>query len=124
MVHIPQCRNYLDFDVKRLWFKSQVKRLRQQANRRYGSLRLIIRRQHVFEDAYHQLRLRNADEMRGKLHVSFRHEEGIDAGALSREFFSILVAKEIFNPNYALFTQQRMDAHFSRICTAVLILII
>jgi E3 ubiquitin-protein ligase HUWE1 len=41
--------------------------------------------------------------MRGKLHVSFRHEEGVDAGGLSREFFSIL-AKEMFNPNYALFT--------------------
>jgi E3 ubiquitin-protein ligase HUWE1 len=103
MVQVPQCRNFLDFDVKRLWFKSQVKRLRQQANRRYGSLKLNIRRQNVFEDAYHQLRLRNADEMRGKLHVSFRHEEGVDAGGLSREFFSIL-AKEMFNPNYALFT--------------------
>jgi hypothetical protein len=103
MVQVPQCRNFLEFDVKRLWFKGQVKKLRQQANRRYGSLRLNIRRQSVFEDAYHQLRLRNADEMRGKLHVSFRHEEGVDAGGLSREFFSIL-AKEIFNPNYALFT--------------------
>lgn len=57
----------------------------------------------MFEDAYHQLRIRNADEMRGRLHITFRNEEGVDAGGLSREFFGIL-AKEIFNPNYALFT--------------------
>jgi E3 ubiquitin-protein ligase HUWE1 len=41
--------------------------------------------------------------MRGRLHITFRSEEGVDAGGLSREFFAIL-AKEIFNPNYALFT--------------------
>ena len=103
MVQVSRCRVMLDFDVKRHWFKTQVRRLRQHASRRHGSLRLSIRRKYVFEDAYHQLRLRNADEMRGRLHITFRNEEGVDAGGLSREFFGIL-AKEIFNPNYALFT--------------------
>jgi E3 ubiquitin-protein ligase HUWE1 len=103
LVQVPRCRVLLDFDVKRQWFKSQVRRLRQQASRRHGSLRLHIRRKSVFEDAYHQLQPRNADEMRGRLHVTFRNEEGVDAGGLSREFFGIL-AKEMFNPNYALFT--------------------
>ena len=87
MVQVPQCRLFLDFDVKRLWFKTQVRRLRQHASRRHGSLRLNIRRKHVFEDAYHQLRLRTADEMRGRLHFTFRNEEGVNAGGLSREFF-------------------------------------
>mmetsp|Transcript_9044 Transcript_9044/g.11092 ORF Transcript_9044/g.11092 Transcript_9044/m.11092 type:complete len:4662 (-) Transcript_9044:66-14051(-) len=103
MVQVPQCRPFLDFDVKRQWFKTQVRRLRQHASRRHGSLRLSIRRKHVFEDAFHQLRLRNAEEMRGRLHITFKNEEGVDAGGLSREFFGIL-AKEMFNPNYALFT--------------------
>jgi E3 ubiquitin-protein ligase HUWE1 len=103
LVLVPRCRGLLDFDVKRQWFKAQVRRLRHQASRRHGSLRLHIRRKHVFEDAYHQLQPRNADEMRGRLHVTFRNEEGVDAGGLSREFFGIL-AKEMFNPNYALFT--------------------
>ena len=103
MVHVNQCRPFLDFDVKRQWFKTQLRRQRQQSNRRYGTLRLNIRRKHVFEDTYHQLRLRNADEMKGRLHITFRNEEGVDAGGLSREFFGIL-AKDMFNPNYALFT--------------------
>ena len=103
LVQVPRCRAVLDFDVKRQWFKTQVRRLRQHASRRHGNIRLHINRKTVFEEAYHQLRLRNADEMRGRLHITFRDEEGIDAGGLSREFFAIL-AKEMFNPNYALFT--------------------
>jgi E3 ubiquitin-protein ligase HUWE1 len=35
--------------------------------------------------------------------VNFQGEEGIDAGGVSREWFQML-AREIFNPNYALFT--------------------
>jgi len=103
MVQVPRCTSFLDFDVKRHWFKQQVRKLRSQASRRHGNLRLSIRRQYVFEDAYRQLRMRNADEMRGRLHITFANEEGVDAGGLSREFFGIL-AKEMFNPNYALFT--------------------
>jgi E3 ubiquitin-protein ligase HUWE1 len=103
LVQVPRCRVFLDFDVKQHWFKSQMRRLRLHASRRHGSLRLSVRRKHVFEEAYHQLRLRNADEIRGRLHITFRNEEGVDAGGLSREFFGIL-AKEIFNRNYALFT--------------------
>jgi len=37
------------------------------------------------------------------LHITIVEEEGVDAGGLSREFFEIL-AKEMFNPNFALFT--------------------
>jgi len=103
MAIVPGCRPFLDFDVKRQWFRTCLRRLRQHASRRHGSLRLHIRRKHVFEDAYHQLTVRNAEEMRGRLSITFRDEEGVDAGGLSREFFAIL-AKEMFNPNYALFT--------------------
>jgi hypothetical protein len=53
-------------------------------------------------DSYYQLRTRSAAEMRGKLSVQFTGEEGVDAGGLVREWFGIL-AREIFNPNYALF---------------------
>lgn len=102
MIKIPKCRLFLDFDVKRAWFKSQLRRVKQQASRRHGSLRLSLRRKHVFEDSFHAFTHRNADELRGRLHVTFQDEDGVDAGGLSREFFAIL-AREMFNPNYALF---------------------
>jgi hypothetical protein len=94
LIQLPQCRRHLDFDVKRHWFKTQVRRLRQQANRRYGSLRLVVRRSNVFADSYHQLRLRNSDEMRGRLHVTFRNEAGVDAGG---EYKIPFIAKLIYD---------------------------
>merc|ERR1719456_1327491 len=54
-------------------------------------------------DSYYQLHMRSGDEMRGKLNINFVQEEGMDAGGVAREWFKIL-AMEIFNPNYALFT--------------------
>ena len=36
------------------------------------------------------------------MHVEFNGEEGMDAGGLTREWFTI-IAKEIFNRDYALF---------------------
>ena len=67
MVKMPQCRSFLDFDVKRSWFKTQLRRLRQQANRRHGSFRLNLRRKYVFEDSFHAFVHRNADELRGRV---------------------------------------------------------
>ncbi|KAG5177046.1 hypothetical protein JKP88DRAFT_202624 [Tribonema minus] len=102
MVRDPRCRQHLDFANKRAYFRAQLRRLRQQSTRRYGSLRLSVPRAQVFEYSFHQLRIRTAEEMRGRLHITFDGEEGIDAGGLTREWYSIL-AREIFNADYALF---------------------
>lgn len=97
---IGYLQRVLDFDNKRTIFRHQIRKL--TGGRHRGSLRLLVRRSHVFEDSYHQMRSRSTDEMRGKLHIEFADEPGMDAGGLSREWFSVL-SKEIFNPNYALF---------------------
>ncbi|CAN0465592.1 unnamed protein product, partial [Ectocarpus sp. 8 AP-2014] len=92
-------------------FRSQLRRLRQHSTRRYGSLRLTVPRSQVFEYSFHQLRVRNAEEMRGRLHITFQNEDGIDAGGLTREWYSIL-ARDIFNQNYALFIAAADGATF------------
>jgi len=101
---VPRCRHLLHFDVKRAFFKSKIKKLRS-ANplARNHSLRLDVRRQFVFEDSFNKLRYKPADELRKRLAVSFVNEEGLDAGGVTREWYTVL-AREIFNPNYALFT--------------------
>jgi len=63
-----------------------------------------VRRGEIFMDSYHQLRKKSGEEMRAKIQVQFQGEEGIDAGGVGKEWYSAL-AKEIFNPNYALFVQ-------------------
>ena len=97
--HMPQC---LDFDNKRAYFRSQLRSRRMES--RYETIRLRVRRSEIFMDSYHQLRNRTGEEMRAKIQVQFQGEEGIDAGGVGKEWYGAL-AKEIFNPNYALFVQ-------------------
>lgn len=51
---------------------------------------------------------RSPEELRGRMTVQFQGEEGIDAGGLTREWYDIL-AKEIFNADYALFINTAQD---------------
>lgn len=69
-----------------------------------------MRRQHVFEDSFHQLRSRAPVELRCKLSVQFSGEEGIDAGGLTREWYQVM-AREMFNPNLALFLSVPEGVH-------------
>jgi len=41
--------------------------------------------------------------LRGRLHVRFEGEEGVDAGGLTREWYHV-ISREMFNQDYALFT--------------------
>ncbi|KAJ3224220.1 hypothetical protein HK099_000081 [Clydaea vesicula] len=97
----------LEFDNKRTYFNQQ---LHKRPNREhYGTLQINVRRQYVFEDSYHQLQGRSGKEIKyGKLSVRFYDEEGVDAGGVTREWFSVL-ARQMFNPDYALFKPSAVD---------------
>lgn len=88
----------LEFDNKRNWFTQQ---LRKKPSREVGgTIHLTVRRSNVFGDSYRALQRKTGDGMKyGKLSVKFHEEEGVDAGGVTREWYSIL-AREIFNPNY------------------------
>ena len=110
LARISQLRSYLVFDNKRSYFYSQLKK-RKLPRGAVRSLHLQIRRDSLFEDSFHQLRFRTPDEMKGRLVISFHDEEGIDAGGLTREWYMIL-SREIFNPNYCLFTRGQDGSTF------------
>jgi E3 ubiquitin-protein ligase HUWE1 len=94
----------LEFDNKRNWFFQKLKRKKDQAVA-VGSLPLNIRRQYVFEDSFHALQRRTGDEIKyGKLNVKFYNEDGVDAGGVTREWYSVL-AQQIFDPNFGEFHQ-------------------
>ncbi|KAI9282595.1 hypothetical protein BY458DRAFT_552211 [Sporodiniella umbellata] len=98
----------LEFDNKRNYFVQQVHK-RTTPRENYAVLQLNVRRQYVFEDSYHQLQGRTGDEIKyGKLSVRFYDEEGLDAGGVTREWFSVL-ARQMFDPNYALFITSAAD---------------
>ncbi|OTF71675.1 E3 ubiquitin-protein ligase HUWE1-like protein, partial [Euroglyphus maynei] len=96
----------LDFDVKRRYFRQELDRLDQGTRR--DDLPVHIRREHVFEDSYRELNRRTASDWKNRFYIVFEGEEGQDAGGLLREWYTI-ISREIFNPNYALFTTSPGD---------------
>ncbi|KAJ3152974.1 hypothetical protein HDU86_005429 [Geranomyces michiganensis] len=97
----------LEFDNKRTYFNLQLHK--RTTRDHYGTLQINVRRQYVFEDSYHQLQGRSGDEIKfSKLSVRFYEEEGVDAGGVTREWFSVL-ARQMFNPDYALFRPSAVD---------------
>ncbi|UZJ54316.1 hypothetical protein CBS101457_003636 [Exobasidium rhododendri] len=103
LVHNPKV---LDFDNKRNYFTQQLHKGRKE---HYTPLQLSVRREHVFADSFMRLQRHTGPEIKhGKLNVRFWHEEGIDAGGVTREWFSIL-ARAMFNPDYALFAPCAAD---------------
>lgn len=101
----------LEFDNKRNYFSRSVhSRAGQGSNRpSYPSLQLAVRREHVFHDSFKSLYFKTGDEMKfGKLNIRFHGEEGVDAGGVTREWFQVL-ARQMFDPNYVLFTPVSSD---------------
>ena len=104
VVAVRDCRAFLDFHNKVAFFRSQLRAYNTSRGGSSSSMGVSLRlnRRSVFDDSYAQLAAAPADALRGRLDVRFRGEEGVDAGGLTREWFEIL-ARDMFNPNYALF---------------------
>jgi len=98
----------LEFDNKRTWFTQQLHKKPKTA-RHVGTISLQLRRDHVFDDTYSQFLGRSGDEIKyGKLNIRFTGEEGVDAGGVTREWYTVL-ARSMFNPDYALFINKSAD---------------
>ncbi|XP_071445079.1 E3 ubiquitin-protein ligase HUWE1 isoform X2 [Hetaerina americana] len=96
----------LDFDVKRRYFRAELERLDDGMRRE--ELAVHVRRSSVFEDSFRELHRRGADEWKNRFYIVFEGEEGQDAGGLLREWY-VIISRDIFNPNYALFTTSPGD---------------
>lgn len=96
----------LDFDVKRRYFRQELERLDDGSRRE--DLAVHVRREQVFEDSFRELYRRSPEDWKNRFYIVFEGEEGQDAGGLLREWYTI-ISREIFNPNYALFTTSPGD---------------
>ncbi|KAK5112118.1 hypothetical protein LTR62_004461 [Meristemomyces frigidus] len=98
----------LEFDNKRTYFSRKLHN-RGEARVPHASLQLNVRREQVFLDSFKNLNHKRPEEIKyGKLNIRFHGEEGIDAGGVSREWFGAM-ARQMFNPDYALFTPVASD---------------
>lgn len=83
------------------WKLSQFRYL-CQSNALPSHIKITISRLTLFENSYHQVMRLPAYELRRRLYIIFRGEEGLDYGGVSREWF-FLVSHEVLNPMYCLF---------------------
>ncbi|XP_062613683.1 E3 ubiquitin-protein ligase HECW2-like [Saccostrea cucullata] len=106
-VHAPYKR---DFQAK---LRSFYRKLESKG---YGQgpskLKLMVRRDHVLEDAFNKIMGTTKKELlkKSKLYITFVGEEGLDYGGPSREFF-FLLSRELFNPYYGLFEYSANDTY-------------
>ncbi|XP_059637615.1 E3 ubiquitin-protein ligase UPL2-like [Cornus florida] len=105
MLKVPR---FIDFDNKRAHFRSKIK---HQHDHHHSPLRISVRRNYILEDSYNQLRMRSAQDLKGRLTVHFQGEEGIDAGGLTREWYQSL-SKVIFDKGALLFTTVGNESTF------------
>ncbi|XP_075511798.1 LOW QUALITY PROTEIN: E3 ubiquitin-protein ligase UPL2-like [Primulina tabacum] len=105
MLKVPR---FIDFDNKRSHFRSKIK---HQHDHHHSPLRISVRRAYILEDSYNQLRMRSAQDLKGRLTVHFQGEEGIDAGGLTREWYQLL-SRVIFDKGALLFTTVGNESTF------------
>lgn len=96
----------LDFDVKRRFFRQELEQADEGIRR--DDLQVHLRRDQVFENSYRELHRRSTEEWKSRFYIVFEGEEGQDAGGLLREWY-LIMSREMFNPNYALFTTSPGD---------------
>jgi len=66
---------------------------------------LEVEREHILDDTFDAIKETDASELRKKLRVAFKDEEGLDAGGVAKEFFQ-LVSEELFDVSSGMWTDR------------------
>ncbi|XP_062615096.1 E3 ubiquitin-protein ligase SMURF2-like [Saccostrea cucullata] len=75
-----------------------------------GHCRMEVSREEIFEDSYRTVMKLRAKDLRKRLMVKFKREEGLDYGGVAREWLYLL-SHEMLNPYYGLFQYARDDIY-------------
>lgn len=107
---LPKYRR--DLDVKLRCLRSDLQAQQPQS----GHCRLEVSRAEIFEESYRLIMKMRPKDMRKRLMVKFRGEEGLDYGGVAREWLHLL-SREMLNPQYGLFQYSRDDHYTLQINT-------
>ena len=72
-----------------------------------GHCRLEVSRSDVFEDSYRLIVKMRPKDLRKRLMIKFKDEDGLDYGGIAREWLYLL-SHEMLNPYYGLFQYSRL----------------
>jgi len=98
-------RNKIKFDKKVNTFRNR--NIMTIENKK---LKIFINRRNLFFDAYNQIIHKSPQDLKKKLFIIYKGEEGVDAGGLLRDFF-YQISREIGNPNYSLFQYSNTNSY-------------
>jgi E3 ubiquitin-protein ligase HUWE1 len=88
--------------LMRLSARVRLFRAAQPGKLRDGQIALTVSRSNILSDSFGALSDIRGDAILDEIHVQFIGENGVDAGGLTRDWFTTLV-NAIFNPNFTLF---------------------
>ncbi len=100
----PGCKRDLVHKMKTL--RSQLSAMQPQT----GHCRIEVSRDNVFEESYRQIMKLRVRDLKKKLLIKFRGEDGLDYGGIAREWIYLL-SHEMLNPYYGLFQYSRDDVY-------------
>ena len=69
-----------------------------------------VSREEIFEESYRQIMKMSPKDLKKKLMVKFKTEDGLDYGGIAREWLHLL-SRKMLNPYYGLFQYSRDDAY-------------
>ena len=91
----------MTFAQKQLWFLDHMSVLQRPWSE--GHIRIDVDRKAVFDQSFHSVMILPRKELHQWMRISFRGEEGLDAGGLEREWFG-MVSKQLFDSKTGLFS--------------------
>lgn len=101
---LPKYRRDLVGKIRAL--RAELQALQPQS----GHCRLEVSRQEIFEESYRLIMKMRPRDMRKRLMVKFKGEEGLDYGGVAREWLHLL-SREMLNPQYGLFQYSGDDRY-------------
>ncbi|XP_055626260.1 E3 ubiquitin-protein ligase SMURF2 [Toxorhynchites rutilus septentrionalis] len=101
---LPKYRRDLVGKIRSL--RAELQSLQPQS----GHCRLEVSRHEIFEESYRLIMKMRPRDMRKRLMVKFKGEEGLDYGGVAREWLHLL-SREMLNPQYGLFQYSGDDRY-------------
>lgn len=105
---LPKYRR--DLVAKMRSLRTELQQLQPQS----GHCRLEVSREEIFEESYRLIMKMRPKDMRKRLMVKFKGEEGLDYGGVAREWLHLL-SREMLNPQYGLFQYSREGQYMLQI---------
>uniref|UniRef100_A0A336MMQ5 E3 ubiquitin-protein ligase SMURF1 n=1 Tax=Culicoides sonorensis TaxID=179676 RepID=A0A336MMQ5_CULSO len=105
---LPKYRR--DLVAKMRSLRTELQQLQPQS----GHCRLEVSRDEIFEESYRLIMKMRPKDMRKRLMVKFKGEEGLDYGGVAREWLHLL-SREMLNPQYGLFQYSREGQYMLQI---------